>query len=301
MNSIILILLINTAIALGYVIFCAVTKNIKKGIACGIFILVTPIVGALCIFCSKVYIVLYDKFIKLNNIDFDNLTMDTSGIKNFIDVDVEKEIDKIPLNEAMLIADKKNRRKVLLEVLKGEKDDTTLNVIREATFDEDTEVTHYAIAFVTAATSRYRKEETAAAKHLESYPGPDARVRYINCLCDILRPNFFNEYEQETYIINLDKQIKLLKEEDNSRVEGIMLSQIVDLFNQLKNTSKVKEYVGFSREIATKDIHAAKVCLKYYYKSSEAEEFKILLKELKVSTLELDNEVLDWIRFYNIS
>ncbi len=298
MDNLYNLLIINAVFALACLLFYIFTRNTKKGVVSAFFILVTPIVGPLCLFFAQLYnLIFYRK--EQMELSLEELSLSDSRIDKVVDIDIEKETDKIPLSEAMLSTDRKNRRKVLLDVLKSPKDEVTLSVIKEAAKDEDTEVSHYAISYITAATTSFRTREEEAFKFLKEYPSVEARVKYIECLCEILSPKFFTEFEQEVYIVSLDEQIRLLRQEDTQAVTGIMLTQIVGLFDELDQQTKVLEYLSYAREIATKDLNATKLCLKYYFKHEDKQNFSQLLQEVKVSVLELDSEVLDWIRFYN--
>ncbi len=298
LDNLLLLLFINTVAALACLIIYFLRKRPLKGVWLSLFILVVPIVGALCLIFAEVYKRVYSKM-PVEDLKAEALGLHEIKKEKIIHVDVEKEVDVIPLKEAMLTTDKKNRRKILLEVLKGVKDDSTLSVIRDATLDIDTEVSHYAIAFVTAYTSKYREQEEVAARNLSENPNMDTRLAYINCLIEITKPRFFTEFEQEAYLILLDEQYDILIKEDRNALTGLMLVHIIDSFYYLNRENYVDKYLKIAREMATIDLHTAKVCLRYLYKEEKRDEFLSLLEDVRVSSIEFDNEVLDWIRFYS--
>ncbi len=298
LTEIIIVLIINTIIAILCLVLYIVKKDKRRGIACAVFIFVTPAVGILCLSMALLYNAIFYRKTG-QELSIEELSMSEERVKEVVDIDVRQESDKIPLKEAMLVTDRKSRRKVLLDILKRQKDDSVLQMIKEATQDEDTEVSHYAITFITDYIAKFREKEEAAAKLLEEYPSVETRIKYIKCLCEILSPGFFTDYEQEKYIYTLDEQVAILREEDKRLVTGTILSNIIKMWYDLDNIEKVHEYVLFARQICDTDLKAVKICLKYYYKTQDRKEFAKLLNELKGSALDVDSEVLDWIRFYN--
>ncbi len=298
-DTFLIFVIVNAIIAVLCYILYRFKRNKHKAITVSLFILFAPMIGILCIILAQLYnFIFYRKNAK--DLSIDELSMSLDRVKEVVDIDIQKEADRIPLKEAMLVSDSKNRRKVLLEILKREKDPAVLSIIKEATKDEDTEVSHYAITFITDTLTSYRKKEEEALYFLEDHPSTVARIKYIDCLCEILQPGYFTDFEQEKYTISLDEQIEILRKEDKNAVDGKLIKNIVELWYQLDNMPKVDEYIALAKEISTKDLVAAKICLRYYYLNQNREEFTKLLLEIKVSTMEIDSEVLDWIRFFNI-
>ncbi len=291
-------LVLNFLVAFLVLVYHSIRKDMRRGVVRTVLILSAPVVSIAFMVMAQVYNFLFYRRESMT-LSIEELSMSLDRVEEVVDVDVQKESDKIPLKEAMLISDHKSRRKVLLEVLKREKDASVLQLIKDATLDDDSEVSHYAIAFVTDKLTEYRNMEEDSSKLLEEYPTVENRIKYIECLCEILKPRFFTEFEQERYTFNLDEQIGILRAESRQEVTGFILKDIIGLWEELENNDKIVEYVEFARDIALTDLEATKLCLKYYYKNSLREEFAKLLNEVKGSTIDIDSEVLDWIRFYN--
>ncbi len=299
MKNLWILLLINLVIALIYYWYHYRKGDKRRGFVCSLFIFAVPGIGFMCLGMAKIYNVVFATLDTMED-HVTNIEEEEEELQELLDIDMEKESDKIPLEEAMLISDRKNRRKVLLDILKREKDETMMRIIKDATTDKDTEVSHYAITFITDSIANFRKKEEAAAKYVKEYPSPEARLRYIKCLYEILQPDYFTRYEQEKYIETLDEQVLLLRKEDKQSVTGIILEEVMEFWYRSEDQEKIEEYLSYAEEIQATDLQAAKLCLKYYYKTGNKEKFKQLLLEIKTSTLEIDSEVLSWIRFYNI-
>lgn len=63
--------------------------------------------------------------------------------------DIEKEVDRVPIEEALMISDTMNRRQLFLEVLKRPDVEDYMGGIRSAMAQEDSEVVHYAASYIT--------------------------------------------------------------------------------------------------------------------------------------------------------
>ncbi len=298
MEILVYLLYINTVFAVIYFVFFTAMRRYKKAFSEAAFILCAPYVGLTCIVFSTLSSPLLYK--NAEDIRIDELSFSRERVKNLVDIDIERESDKIPLTEAMLVANRKNRRKVLLDILKGQKDLGTMSLIKEATTDLDSEISHYAISYITSMTAKYREQEESALKQLRDNSSTKSRIIYINCLIEILKPEFFTLHEQERYIQNLDAQIKTLMKTDAKAVTGQMLLSLVNFWEGIGEEHRANEYIQFARDKSMTDLQAAKLCLKYYYRKQDKEGFSRLLSEIRTSTLELDEEVLEWIRFYSI-
>jgi len=117
-NWIIWILIINACLALTYFIYRGLfRRELKKAILMTVFMVFTPVVGVLFLVGSEaVNLLLFRK--KDRPLDGDELSFSKKRVRMIIDDDIEKEVDRVPIDEALLISDTMNRRQMFLEVLK---------------------------------------------------------------------------------------------------------------------------------------------------------------------------------------
>ena len=58
------------------------------------------------------------------------------------------------------------------------------------------------------------------------------------------------------------------------------------------------KWIYRAETILEEDVAAAKEVLKHYYESKDAEHFQACVDRIKKSTLLLDSELVEWIRFF---
>ena len=126
----------------------------------------------------------------------------------------------------------------------------------------------------------------------------ESLVRYAEYLLNMLQYDIFSVPERRTYLERLEGAFNRLEEKESSLITGTMLARAMTLWSKLGEQGKEELLVQTAEKYALKDLEALKICLKYYMKKGEREKFFALLEEVKKSSLTLDGEVLEWLRFY---
>ena len=300
MNRIILIILlaVNLLAAVIYLVFQISRGQKRKGLVIFLFLLFAPVVGGLFLLCAEgMNLLLFRR--RDDRLNEAELSFSKNKIRVITDADIEKEADHVPVEEALLVSDKFSKRQVFLELLKKDDFENSLDTIKGAVENDDMEISHYAATFVTDAVNRYKKKELQMrALCTESSVSSD-RIADIRYLCEILLYPIFSIPEQRSYLGRLDEQMEALREENPFALDGEMLSDLISFWEEQGNSSKAEEWMRSARLLSEDDLEAAKLCLQYYYRHGQQREFFELLETVKQSSLELDNEALEWVRYYN--
>ena len=77
------------------------------------------------------------------------------------------------------------------------------------------------------------------------------------------------------------------------------VTKILIRINNIYNEEYSKKWVDYSMKNSKNDLDAAKVCLKYFYSKRQLTRFKELLENVKNSSMLLDNEMIEWVRFFS--
>lgn len=296
--TLIILLVVNLVAAVIYLVFQISRGQKRKGLVIFLFLLFAPVVGGLFLLCAEgMNLLLFRK--RDDRLNQSELSFSKNKIRVITDADIEREADHVPVEEALLVSDKFSKRKVFLELLKKDDFENSLDTIKDAVENDDMEISHYAATFVTDAVNRYKKKELQMRMLCMNSQEINDRISYIRYLCEILGYHIFSIPEQRSYLGRLEEQMKTLREENPFALDGEMLSNLISYWEELGDCTKVKEWMLSARLLSEDDLEAAKLCLQYYYRHGKQREFFELLEAVKQSSLELDNEALEWVRYYN--
>jgi len=111
----------------------------------------------------------------------------------FEKVNKRKELDVVPIEEALLVNDHATRRKIMIEVLK---DDATrfLDVVKSAVENEDTETSHYAVSAIMEVKRKLALTIRKLSDELERNPDNiSVACDYRNALKTYMDSGFMDE------------------------------------------------------------------------------------------------------------
>ena len=268
-----LLLILNLIAALIYLVFHLRRGNRKKGLVVFAFMLAAPVVGPLFLGCAELLLTIVHQRRK-RDVDLTELSFNKKRVRVLSSADIEKEANRVPIEEA------------------------SMQVIRNAVEDDDMEISHYAAAFVTDTVARYKDQEASYRRLAQENPTPENLTRYLDFMQDILQQKLFSTSEQRLYAEFLDDFAHMLYEKDPSALQEKTMACMVELWRQLGNEQKAEEWIGIARPRCMDSLDAFKLCAKYYYSLQKKDAFFRLIDEVKKSSLILDSEALDWIRFY---
>ena len=298
LSILIVLLVLNALLSVAYLLFYLWKKQRGKAIVVSLFLFVTPVVGALFLLCAEtVNFLLFRK--RDDRLREEELSFSKKQVRVITDADIQKEADHVPVEEALLVSDKRSRREVFLELLKKDDYESSLDMIKEAVESDDMEISHYAATFVSNMIAQYKKKEEELRRAYEKAPSQEHLLSYIRYLCEILSYRIFSAPEQRSYLARLDELMRLLKDENPGTIDGRMLTGLMALYEGQEQEGKIEEWIPLARQMGEKDLLAAKQCLKYYYRRGDEQAFLETLDQIKGSQLELDAETLDWVRYFD--
>lgn len=294
----ILILIINTLLALLYFLYQGMLKgNYRKGALIGLFILFVPGVGVVFLAGAQMlnFLFFHGNKTELNE---DELGFSKKRGRTIISDDIEKAENVVPIDEALRISDSIDKRQAFLEVLKRDDAENYMAEIQEAMKQNDTEVVHYAASYISDTIVKYKESERNLRLLCDKEEDPKILLSYLRLCGDILQKNIFSGTERQMYVGNFEKYMELLYQLNPEEVDGIKISQMISLEKKEKNNIAVEKWVSRAEQIIEKDMDAAKEVLKYYFYMKDSQRFEKALDIIKGSELELDSELIGWIRFY---
>lgn len=273
-------------------------RNYKKGFMMAIFMIIAPVVGPLYLFISWFIYEVYFKNRK-GILSIEELSFKQDRVEVIVKDDIQSALNKVPVEEALIISSIQSTRKLILDILK---EDTSayINSIYSAIDSKDSEVAHYAAAAITDIMDKF-KEKEKILKEAYNKNNKDSEIaqvywKYIN---EFLNTNILPKVEQERYLGILEKLTINLEKDIPSIISGETYYEIVNICINLQNMEEAEIWVNKALDNRGEDLESYKAALKFYYSNGNMDKFLNLLKYIMESNIRLDNETLELVRFYN--
>ena len=301
MNSderlIIILLVINFILALIYFLLHLYREDRKRGVRNFLFMLIFPIVGFLFLLMAKLAGFLFQQLRKAG-IAVSELSFNKERMKLPSDIDVEKELNTVPIEEVMIVADKNTRRNSLINVLKTDDYRDMMGQLQDSVENDDMDVSHYAATFITNTKAQFKNQEAGMRKKEENETDEDYLYRYITFMVDNLDTSIFSRSELLGYAVYMDKAMELLNQKAPERITDKALQKIIDLWLEIGETGNSDKWIPTARLYADESLICFKICADYYFRRNDKDGLFRLLDEIRSSSIYLDNEALEWIRFF---
>lgn len=289
---IVVVLIVNIIASIAYLI-SKVVKGQKTAIAITLFFLVCPLIGFLIYYLPLIFLKVQGK----GDYDRDNLVKRLDVEKERVMPAVEKELNVIPVEDAMVISSNMEKRTLLLEQLKKDIN-TNYRVILPAGSDNDSESAHYVAA---ARMEVYRRKQvTLAAKKKEWEKEQDNQEKlkaYLDEMEKALDSNLLSDKEADVYKSEYCRIMENMEKEKNvlftPEEYSCYLSYLVDLEQYTK-----AEAVWGNIKSENKNEKAYRTILQMYYNSKNEKNFYTCLEELKESKINLSADGLKLVRYW---
>lgn len=291
--------LLNICLAAIYFFYRGVIKKeYRKAFLMFLFMALVPVVGILYMVVSEgINELIFRKRDGL--LKEDELSFNKKRTRMIIDDDIEKEIDCVPIEEALRISDAENRRRTFLEALKRPDAEDYMKGIHRVMGQEDYEIVHYAASYITDSIARFKTDEGKLRSLSENAENPETIMLYVRYCMNFLEKKVLGDFEQNMYLIMLEKHMERLYTLEPQKVNGEMISELLGIMKGFPMEENEEKWMNRGKVLAETDLAAAKEVLKYYFEKENKEKFEETLEQIKESALVLDSEILEWIRFYS--
>ncbi|SCW78220.1 hypothetical protein SAMN04487970_104616 [Paenibacillus tianmuensis] len=234
------------------------------------------------------------QFAELNLIVQEDTSLTGSVLRR---LETEKEMNVVPLEEALLINDLTTRRKVVIDLLKQDSLQY-LEVLRMAVNNEDTETSHYAVsAIVEVKRKLMLTMQELSVKYEENKNDPYLLRSYADVLRGFMRSGFLDErtltMHIRTYISVLDRLIKLEPASADAYVEKLNAELELNDYTAAEHTAQ--QYL----EQFPLHEEAYLTLMKVYFSVGSSEQLKRTLEALKQSSIRLSNQGITMVRFWS--
>lgn len=293
---VVIILFVNVLAAVVYLIVHLRKNQKKKGFLLAAFMLLVPVVGPLYLLLGELLRAVL-MFFGGRDVNMEELSFSKKRVPLVVKADEEKERNVVPLEEALLVSGKVDKRRTFMDAVKdGSVDD--ISTIRDAVSDEDSEIAHYAASYMTDTLARVKEQESTLRGAFEEDRTVQTCDKYTRHLSKALGMGIFEGAERRKYLERLESAYSWKLE---NAPEECAVGEMAVLMRQwlgLRDMDKAKQWFVRIRSKCYEDLDAFKACAAYYYGSHDRDALFEMLSEVRGAALQLDNEALEWIRFF---
>ncbi len=237
-------------------------------------------------------------------VDLEDVIFSKDKSKSFTMADEGNEKNIVPIEEALVVTDKKNSRRLLLNVIKGEVNNS-LSSIAMALESGDSETSHYAASILSKAFNDFRKNVRLMDAEIKSETDNQgelsiALIEYMN---KMLIQRVFTNVEQEhfvklmadtgEFVISLNKM-----DEASPMLDAMHISAITERLIEINANEEALLWSERAIEAFPEDIEAYRCRLHCLYKLSKKQQFLDTIEGLKKSGIALDKELMEMIRIF---
>lgn len=214
----------------------------------------------------------------------------------FNKVNFQKEINIVPLTEALELNSNAVKRTVIIDLLKDEHL-AYIGELLKALENEDTETSHYAATAISEIKSNFIKDLMEITKKHEENPNDrDILIEFINILKSYINSDLLDVKSREKHY---NKYSKLLEEllQVYTEEKQYFIDKI-DCEIELKNFTLAKIYCDKFLNVYKNSEDAYISYLKLFYALFDYDGIKRTISLMKQSPIKFTNKTLNIIRFW---
>ena len=295
-----IMLILNTLIALGYLLWYLIfkkdTDNRRQYVMHTVIMLLCPVVGILYFFLAF----LKYHFVKLGERDLTDVEFSKKRHIPRVKADEERERNIVAVEEAILVSDQEKKRANMLNVLLGETDES-YSAIALALNSDDSEVAHYAASFLQSKMDTFRENvrktrQKIAESDIQEEECQEQVLELIKYMNHMLKQKVFTRVEQVDFVAQMEQLCETLFQNARDRMTQECYESIMGRIMELQEYDKAELWGNRFREQYPDLLASYTLRLKLYFETKEKDKFFEVLDQLRASPVVVDNKTLELIR-----
>ncbi len=261
-------------------------------------ILLCPVVGILFFLVTQLMYVLFFR----TKADLTDVIFGKDKVVANRKADEDSERNRVPIEEALAVADKDSLRSLVMDVVKGDVH-KSLATISLALNSEDTETSHYAASVLRDALNDFRQEsqELYNALHRGDENAAEYACAMIEYMNEVLSQDVFPDMEQRAFVEMMEEACDWLYKSEENRYR-LACEYIEWIAIRLLGTGQydhMKVWCDRSMEMYPEELSSYTIQLKLYFSIQDKENFFGVMNRLKQSDIVIDRDTLDLIRVFS--
>lgn len=258
--------------------------------------LLCPVIGPLFFVISY----LLDKALFWTAPDLEDVIFSKDRVKIQLKADEERVRNMVPLEEALAINEKKDLRMVMMNMVKGEIQDS-LAAIALALDSEDSESSHYAASVMTDELNEFRRRvQTLSWEIMQEDEGEtEYEEMLIDYMNQVLKLRIFTIIEQRRFVHIMADTAEKLRQKDQSKLKEEQYESVCLRLMEIEDYTDSEKWCAWLAEQYPERLSAYTCRLKLYFTLQNKEAFFTTLNDLKKSDVVIDRETLELIRVFS--
>jgi len=295
---VLLIFMISTLISLTYIIIRCVRKQYKQGLIVGGVMMLTPVFGPVLMFVSYIVEKILHKC-KIGYLDTSEISFDKSKKKVVLGDDIQRGINKVPIEEALLESNSENARRVLLDILKNDFE-SSIPILVKAIDSEDSEVSHYASAAISDVLSKFKKNQKMMEEQYQENPEDEELLnQYMEYVYKYLNYDVFPETEFHNYLEVYECLIQAKWERFHKNLMAETILNWITMLVKQGRRDAAEVWLERLQKLYPEKLETYKARLQYSYRY-DRKDFVQCIKDIKQSSVDLDEETVEYVRFFQV-
>lgn len=294
-NFVYQIILVNTVIAVLFLIFFTLLGKFRPALCKSIVMLLTPPFGAICFFVNFI-ISLFDR---KSDIDYLELTFNREKKEFAQQTDYETEKEFVPLEEALIISDVQDKRRALLNVLKADVSNNMKSLVK-ALDNEDSETAHYAASALMDVLQKYSKKLSGlSVKYKDDPQNADINKEYADTTYEYISSGVLGEIEVKKYAHLYVELVDNLNKNHPDMIDTEQYKNVVECLLKVGRYDEADRWATLSIERQPNIEQSYINSLNVKYKTEKWDEFKAVLDRMLQSGAQLSDKGIGIVRFWN--
>lgn len=297
MKLFIFLLIINLIVIVIYLIWNHIRRkeNLRSVWMKAVMMFLCPVVGPMFVLLSFILFKLFSS----QGMDLSDVVFSKDRTENFLRPDEEMERNMVSLEEALEVTDKKSLRTLMLNVIRGDYQNS-LSSINLALNSEDSETAHYAASILQDVLNNFRSQ--VQEKYLlcqeENEQQVENCVNLVEYMNPILEQKVLTDIEQKSMTDKMQEVLQKAWDLDKIRISSTVYEKVCQRLLEIKDYEKCTLWCDRAMEQYPRVLSSYTCQLKLCFSCGNKEKFFQIMQELRSSDIIIDNETLELIRTF---
>lgn len=293
----VILLIGNVCVSAGYLICGLIRGKERRGSVWmkTALMLLCPVVGPFFVLLAWIFYKLFAS----QGMDLSDVVFSKEKTEHFARPDEEMEKNMVSLEEALVVTDRKNLRTLMLNVIRGEYQNS-LASITLALNSEDSETAHYAASVLQDILGEFRSgvQERYLACQSETQDQLENCIGLIEYMNPILEQEVLTNLEQRSMTEKMEEALALAWKLDPGKISSTVYEKVCQRLLGIKDYTKCELWCGRALQQYPGVLSSYTCQLKLYFSNGEREKFFQVMDTLRHLDITIDNETLELIRTF---
>lgn len=291
------LLILNLVLILGYIIWNhRRMEEWDRGVFMKAAVMfLCPIIAPMFLFIAFVFHKLFTSY----GIDLSDVVFDKDKTERFMRPDEDVERNMVSLEEALEVTDKKNLRTLMMNVIRGDYQNS-LSSISSALNSEDSETAHYAASVLQDVLNEFRSkvQEKYQLSKKEDWKQVRHCIDLIEYMEPILSQKILTDLEQTSMTDKMEEVMEIAWNKNKQQIGSSVYEKVFQMLLDMKDYDRCYKWCERLRKQYPKNLASYTTQMKLFFSCGDKENFFRVMNELKHSDIMIDNETLEMIRTF---